>query len=262
MYQRVLIVILNSLFLLLSLQKLCAAVSTTSKHPVPVTRPVTVKNDKEVELINAVSSGNTQAVQALLESGVDVNLRDDTDTGKTMLMLAASKGHEDLALSLIKAGADIHAKEQNGITALMCAAMRGQKNILAELIKAGADVNAYEQKGFTALQFALNLINDDTKRTDVVKELILAGAHVNARYALGYLALVDASCHGYKDIVKLLIDAGANVNAHDDHGRTALIAAVEKGRIEVVEGGPGFVPYAPEWLLNEKVSKFGKSQNL
>lgn len=63
------------------------------------------------ELMNAVRSGNVDTVRTLIPSCVDVNSRDDT--GKTMLMIAASKGHEEIVELLVNAGANIHARDKN-----------------------------------------------------------------------------------------------------------------------------------------------------
>ena len=58
------------------------------------------------------------------------------------------------ALALIKAGADVNAKEKYGGTPLYLAACFGHTEIALALIKAGADINAKEEYGGTPLHWA------------------------------------------------------------------------------------------------------------
>ena len=78
-------------------------------------------------------SGNSRAVRALLESGVDVNEVYGADE-KTALHAAALNDHALTALDLIDAGADLNAKNACGETPLYTA-------VVMALTKSGADVN-------------------------------------------------------------------------------------------------------------------------
>jgi ankyrin repeat protein len=75
-------------------------------------------------------------MKTLIKAGADVNAKDEG--GVTALMLASSDGHKEMVKMLIKAGADVNAKDKNGKTALMRASERGRKEIVKMLIKAGA----------------------------------------------------------------------------------------------------------------------------
>ena len=70
---------------------------------VPVTNP----------LFEAIENRDSQKIKALLEKGADLNLADET--GRTAIMLAVSlPGNNDIAMLLIKSGADIMAVDKNG----------------------------------------------------------------------------------------------------------------------------------------------------
>lgn len=60
----------------------------------------------------------------------------------------------DIVDLLIREGADIDAKNNNGETALMYAAKRGCLSTLAWLLERGADVTAKDKDGKTAIDWA------------------------------------------------------------------------------------------------------------
>jgi len=77
-------------------------------------------------------------VDALLEAGADVNFRKE-GKGETPLIGAASLGAEDVAIRLLKAGAQPHLIGQGGETALHWAALFGEHRLAQRLIE-GADL--------------------------------------------------------------------------------------------------------------------------
>jgi ankyrin repeat protein len=172
--------------------------------------------------------------------------------------------------ALIKAGADVNAKDKDGVTPLMLAAQNSRDpQIVRALIRAGADVNAKDEIqvdegdrddcGMTPLMLAAG-----ANTAEVVNILIRAGADVRDTNNEGntplwfslfnydnvdvvslliqsggadleddYLFLFAASdCDA--EVVKLLIQAGYNVNAKSDNGSTPLIAAAGYNSAEVV----------------------------
>lgn len=87
-------------------------------------------------LFSAVMNGNVKAVQALLKSGVNVNIR--TLTGKTPLMAACFKGYSEIAQMLLNSGASANSRDAEGNTALSIARHQGYSRIVAFLKMAGA----------------------------------------------------------------------------------------------------------------------------
>ena len=60
------------------------------------------------------------AVVVVCEAGADVNIKDKD--GHSVLLLAASKGHKEIAEMVIKAGADVNIKDKDGHSLLFLAA--------------------------------------------------------------------------------------------------------------------------------------------
>ena len=88
-------------------------------------------------LTNAVTSGDEQAVSALLARGADVN--ETTGGGQTALILAVIFGHTNLVKLLMKAGADPHQRDNLGLNALEWAQRRGSTEAVAILTNGPQD---------------------------------------------------------------------------------------------------------------------------
>ncbi len=89
------------------------------------------------KLWGAASTGKLQKVEALIDKGLDVNKRDLS--GSTALIHASLGGYTDVVKLLLRHGARVNIREKSmGITALSGAASNGHKETVLVLIKAGA----------------------------------------------------------------------------------------------------------------------------
>ena len=93
-----------------------------------------------MELIDAAFKGDKDAVNRLLDAGVNPNSHDSD--GATALMYASLKGHTHVVQLLLTRGASINAKGTYGDTALMNAAWGGHVDVVKLLLKKGANPNA------------------------------------------------------------------------------------------------------------------------
>src|ERR1044071_2591953 len=89
-------------------------------------------------LVDAVKAGDRAAALAMIQQKVNVNTPEPD--GTTALHWAVQKDDLDLVERLIKAGADVKAKNDYGSTPMSEAALNGNAAIMARLLKAGADV--------------------------------------------------------------------------------------------------------------------------
>jgi ankyrin repeat protein len=134
-------------------------------------------------LIDAVDHGNTQTVRTLLAAGADVHAQDDE-----ALRWAAEGGRAETVNLLLASGANVHARNDE---ALCLAAYFGHTETMEVLLSAGADVHAWDDR-----------------------------------------ALYYAAYWGHTETVKVLLSAGANVHVWDDD---ALWWAAWNGHMETVQ---------------------------
>jgi len=148
------------------------------------------QEEKDKKLLNACLYGSVDTAKILINNGANVNAKDNG--GNT---------------SLFWAGANVNIKNNKfsgSDTALMLASRYGLKNIIELLLKAGADVNAKNYNGWTALMWA-----STNGRTNVVELLLKAGADVNVKNNDDKTALKLALIRNYIDIANLLKQYGA-----------------------------------------------------
>ena len=154
-------------------------------------------------LHDAAIMGEPETVETLIAAGADVHAK--AENGGTPLHFARSG---DVVNALIAAGADVHARGKNGATPLHLAR---SSDVVNALIAAGADVHAKRDYENTPLH--------DARSGDAVEALIAAGADVHAKAENGGTPLHFARSG---DVVEALIAAGADVHAKAENGGTPL----------------------------------------
>ena len=92
----------------------------------------------QTELIEAIKSGNNEAVRELIESGVDVRQQDKQ--GWTPLNWAAGSGHLETVELLLQHGADPLAVGRDLRTPQMIALAAGHAEVVKRLRQAEAEV--------------------------------------------------------------------------------------------------------------------------
>ena len=104
--------------------------------------PTTV--DGAVALHNAAYNGFAACARLLLRAGADVNARGNN--GNTPLHIASQHGHVHTAKLLIAAGANIEARTQEGTTPLRRALANGHRELALTLLRAGAPITVLPTK--------------------------------------------------------------------------------------------------------------------
>jgi uncharacterized protein len=95
-----------------------------------------------------VFPSSTEKAAAILNSGIDVNLKDKD--GTTPLMWATVEGWPEVVKALLSKGAKIDVQDNRGWTALRWAVEKGWPKVIRVLLERGADVNVTAKDGSTA----------------------------------------------------------------------------------------------------------------
>jgi ankyrin repeat protein len=183
----------------------------------------------DVPLVNAVKSGDREAVRILVEQRVDVNLAEPD--GTTALHWAVQRDDSEMVALLLRAGAVVKTVNRFGVAPLSLACINGNADIVETLLKAGADPNTSLPEGETALMTAAR-----TGKLDAVKALLSYGADPDAKetWRGGQTALMWAAADGHSSVVKTLIEHGADFNVRSAGHFTALLFAVREGKSDTV----------------------------
>ena len=178
-------------------------------------------------LLQAIKSGDTAAVRALLKQRVDVNVAEPD--GTTPLHTAVQRNDTETTELLLRAGANARAATRYGITPLYLACVNGNPAVVDTLLASCADPNTALPEGETALMTAAR-----TGSVPAMKALLAHGANVNTKEGWkGQTALMWATAENNADAVKVLIDAGADITARPKSGAlSAYLLAARAGHIE------------------------------
>lgn len=158
-------------------------------------------------LMLASDCGYLDVVSLLIETGVDVNLK-DVD-GRTALhwSLSFDNHHLEIVSLLLEEGADVNHKDEYGETELMIASNYGYLEIVSKLLEEGTDVNIKDNDGRTALHWSL-----DYDHMEIISMLLKAGVDINEKDGYGQTPLMIASRKSFVKVISLLLAAGADVN--------------------------------------------------
>ena len=164
-----------------------------------------VEEDFErMNMIDAIFGDNIKVVEQMIqEQDFDVNTRDET--GRTPLIWAVVQGREKIVDFLLANGANIHARDDDGMSAIW------------------SIIRTIHERGLRdRLNNHINIINALGTHDNTIFNL--QNSFIGISISILHYAIelkVD------REVIKALISAGAPVDAKDSKGNTILVPALE-----------------------------------
>lgn len=181
-------------------------------------------------LLYAASVGHLETVMNILKAGANVS-KPAKRSSDTALFYAAELGHDVVVAELIKAGANVDVVSSHGTTPIFSACQAGYTRTVAVLLEAGASVNPTSESGVNPLMIAAMR----GKYNTVLKILEKHSEMVNDVSSTGETALMYSILSGSLETVVALLENGADIDAVADKGMTVFHHAAHRDRHEILE---------------------------
>ncbi len=188
-------------------------------------------------IIRASEHAPAAVIEALIEGGADINIRDNPKTsvdsagGYTALHAAAFSGNLDAASALLKHGANVQTREDKYCaTPAGWADYAGHTEIRDMILRGPVDIMESVEYGMT--ERVLAILQQDPAALDRPFRVY----PLYPRYAEGwYTPLAFAVTRGQKAAVQFLLQHGASSAIRSPEGRTLHEIALEKGHQDIAD---------------------------
>ncbi|GIY84975.1 ankyrin-1 [Caerostris darwini] len=194
----------------------------------------------------AVQANQPEVVEILLGHGANVQLKAGKN-GETALHMAAGviDGHKCAEL-IIKSGADVNARNEDGETPLHNAARQGQLKTVTQLLEDGAGLDSLSKIGETATHYASSIhkeqIHYPTEDKDLIALMLQNGGSVTTETQKNNETAIHYVCRvGNEDILKEIIarlpqsKLQIACNKQAANGWSPLLYACDSGKSLVVQ---------------------------
>ncbi|GAB0133156.1 hypothetical protein EsDP_00001571 [Epichloe bromicola] len=184
----------------------------------------------ETPLLWAAKGGHAATVDLLLRAGANLDAREDK-TERTALVWATELGHVEVVNALLWHGASIHEMgNATDWTPLCRAVFFGHLAVVELLLTKGAEWCQPDWRGRTPTWLAAS-----RGHVEILGMLLGMKSDAEFKDQTGSTPFMEAAANGHVKIMKLLLEnMEMDVEQRDNYGRTALARAVDAQRPEVV----------------------------
>ncbi|WP_298844221.1 ankyrin repeat domain-containing protein [uncultured Roseobacter sp.] len=184
------------------------------------------ETDQEL-LREAAGNGNLAAVQTMIGLGFGLSPRGT----RTPLHAAAYKGHTDVLLALIRAGADTTLRDPDYDTPPLVHAMHNFQTEATEILM-GCPMDIFAAAALGRADLVEAALSDDKNLANARFRTVRTGPQ--KKHGRDWATpLLFAALNGRKDVVHLLLAHGAEVSVADDAGRRIADYAADAGHHDI-----------------------------
>lgn len=215
----------------------------------------------DAQLLTYTAKGDLRAVKYLIvKLKANPNAMVTSSSGDSALHIAIEKNYSDIALYLLRKGANVNAQNLLGLTPLSIAVQQNNLELAQILLKSKAEVNAKANLGSVFLQYQnkagwpvlyenrFKQLNGHNEKQDYIIHAAVLQNNLDAlQLLLKYKADVKvkgiadetplhwAAYIGNKEMIDLLKKKGADLNALDCAGNSPLVYCVIGNQSETME---------------------------
>ena len=186
------------------------------------------ENEDETALHAAAAEGNLLILHVLIQSGANVNVINARLS--TPLMEAVENDKNDCVDHLVRIGASLDFRGEDGMTALHIASKQGNLQAVKAIIESKRiDINLQDDGGWTPLIWAT-----EHKQKHVVDYLLSMGGDALIQDDEENVCLHWSAFSGDIDILSIFMQSALDINCVNKHGDTALHIASRRDNVEAV----------------------------
>ena len=185
------------------------------------------RSEKPIHL--AFVKGHIEAAQFLVKNGSNINGKGFS--GRTPMYYAAFFGHKELIKMYIQLESQIEARAEYLNTLLLTSVTHSTSiETMLYLIESGANVSAKNSQGMSPLHIA-----SGCNLTEVVLALISKGAEISAQDNYGNTPLKYAVINGHEEMVELILAviSKPDLKIRNKKGMCALDIAISKRKLSI-----------------------------
>lgn len=181
-------------------------------------------------LMKAVKNGNDWEIRSLLESGADVNVKDN-DGWSALMYAVRYQNNLEVVRLILRNGADMTAMNKYGSTPLdLAATYSSNPEILRSILK---EFKGSQGEIFRAFVFSITSdVGNHASQLAKLQVFVDRGIQLNRFYEGKTPLMYAAGYSSSTDVIEFLLDNGAAVSIRDSSGKKAFDYAKANVKLE------------------------------